>query len=82
MAADHSLNKEYLPVSGLRDYCEAGYRLLVGEDSPAIQEQKVNMANIQGSLNAFLCLHDRAIGAEIGLPSLGLTQRFSGCVTV
>ena len=41
MASDQSLNKEYLPVAGLTDFCEASTRLLLGEDSPAIQEQRV-----------------------------------------
>jgi len=41
MASDQSLNKEYLPVAGLTDFCEASTRLIIGEDSPAIQEQRV-----------------------------------------
>ncbi|XP_067951629.1 aspartate aminotransferase, cytoplasmic-like [Watersipora subatra] len=41
MASDQALNKEYLPVAGLGAFTEASVRILLGEDSTAIQEQRV-----------------------------------------
>ena len=41
MAADQTLNKEYLPVPGLPDYRSAATKLLLGADSPAIAENRV-----------------------------------------
>lgn len=45
MANDQSLNKEYLPVTGLKDFTEASIRVLLGDDSVAIQEQKVSLVS-------------------------------------
>lgn len=44
MANDQSLNKEYLPVAGLADFSQASIRLVLGEDSNAIQEQRVSLS--------------------------------------
>ena len=43
MAADQTLNKEYLPVPGLPDYRSAATKLLLGADSPAIAENRVKL---------------------------------------
>ena len=43
MAADQTLNKEYLPVPGLPDYRSAATKLLLGADSPAIAENRVRL---------------------------------------
>ena len=41
MAADMTLNHEYLPVAGSPEYRQAAARLLLGDDSPAITQNKV-----------------------------------------
>lgn len=41
MVQDETLNKEYLPVAGSPEYRTAGIKLLLGEDSPAIAQNKV-----------------------------------------
>lgn len=43
MAADQTLNHEYLPVPGLPDYRSAATKLLLGADSPAIAQNRVWM---------------------------------------
>lgn len=42
LAQNTSLNHEYLPVAGLPEYRAAASRLLLGEDSPAIVEKRVD----------------------------------------
>lgn len=42
MASDQSLNKEYLPVAGLPAYTEASVKVLLGDEGPAIQDQRVS----------------------------------------
>ncbi|CAH1785146.1 unnamed protein product [Owenia fusiformis] len=42
MAADPTLNHEYLPIAGLTDYVNASIRLLLGADSPAIAQNRVD----------------------------------------
>jgi aspartate aminotransferase len=41
MAADPTLNHEYLPISGLPDYRTAAIKLLLGSESPAIKDHRV-----------------------------------------
>lgn len=41
MAADPTLNHEYLPISGLPDYRTAAVKLLLGSESPAIKDHRV-----------------------------------------
>ena len=41
MAADLSLNKEYLPIEGLAEFRTATTLLMLGADSPAIKEDRV-----------------------------------------
>lgn len=41
MAADLTLNHEYLPVVGLESFRKASVSLLLGPDSPAILENRV-----------------------------------------
>ena len=45
MANDETLNHEYLPVMGLGDFTTAATKLLLGEDSPAILENRVSTWN-------------------------------------
>ena len=42
MAADATLNHEYLPVAGLPDFRSAAARILLGSDSAAIAENRVS----------------------------------------
>lgn len=41
LAADDTLNKEYLPVLGLEEFTQAATTMLLGEDSPAIKQNRV-----------------------------------------
>ena len=38
---DPNLNHEYLPIAGLTEFTSAAQRLILGSDSPAIQEKRV-----------------------------------------
>ncbi|KAL9029258.1 MAG: hypothetical protein Q9196_002479 [Gyalolechia fulgens] len=38
---DPNLNHEYLPIAGLAEFTSAAQKLLLGEDSPAIQDKRV-----------------------------------------
>lgn len=40
MAADHSLNHEYLPIAGLPEFTSAATKLVLGDDSPALLENR------------------------------------------
>lgn len=42
MAADHSLNHEYLPIAGLPEFTSAATKLVLGDDSPALLEHRVS----------------------------------------
>jgi len=57
MASDMSLNKEYLPVAGLPSYTEGSLRLLLGDDSSAIQEQRVCSSTLP--VEQYLMLHEQ-----------------------
>lgn len=52
MASDATLNHEYLPVPGNPDYREAGFRLLLGDDSPAVTENRVDAVQSCGGTGA------------------------------
>ena len=41
MSSDETLGHEYLAIDGLRSYTDAAARLLLGEDSAAITENRV-----------------------------------------
>lgn len=41
MSADLTLNHEYLPLSGMKAFCDASTKLLLGESSPAIIQNRV-----------------------------------------
>lgn len=43
LANDDALNKEYLPVLGLDAFSSAATRMLLGDDSPAIVENRVSL---------------------------------------
>ncbi|XP_071947669.1 aspartate aminotransferase, cytoplasmic-like [Antedon mediterranea] len=40
MAADRSLDHEYLPISGLQDFTSGAVRMILGDDSPAIVQNR------------------------------------------
>lgn len=40
MSADLTLNHEYLPLSGMKAFCDASTKLLLGESSPAISQNR------------------------------------------
>lgn len=42
-ANDVTLNKEYLPVLGIPDFTRGASTMLLGEDSPAVQDKRVKM---------------------------------------
>lgn len=42
LAADDTLNHEYLPVLGFEPFCNAARDLVLGSDSPAIKEGRVS----------------------------------------
>ena len=42
--ADQNLDKEYTQITGVSDFCEAAVRLLLGDDSPAIQNKLYGVA--------------------------------------
>ena len=42
MAGDETLNHEYLPVAGLESFRDAALKLLLGESSKAILENRVS----------------------------------------
>ena len=39
---DPKLNHEYLPIAGLADFTTAAQKLILGADSPAIKDKRVN----------------------------------------
>lgn len=41
IVADNSLNHEYLPILGLPEFRSSASKIALGEDSPAIQENRV-----------------------------------------
>lgn len=41
LANDETLNKEYLPVLGLEAFSSAATKMLLGDDSPAVVENRV-----------------------------------------
>ena len=46
MAADHTLNHEYLPVAGNPVYRSNAVKLLLGDSSPAISENRVGLFTV------------------------------------
>jgi len=44
ITADHTLDHEYLPIAGLPDFRTSAARLLLGENSKAIVENRVSLA--------------------------------------
>ncbi|XP_054546388.1 aspartate aminotransferase, cytoplasmic-like [Talpa occidentalis] len=44
IANDNSLNHEYLPILGLAEFRTCASRLALGEDSPAIKENRVSFS--------------------------------------
>jgi len=52
IAEDQTLNHEYLPVAGLPSYRSAAAKLLLGEDSPAVLEKRVDGIQAIGGTGA------------------------------
>lgn len=49
---DPDMDHEYLPIDGLPSFTEASARLVLGSDSPAISENRVNTALLYGPINS------------------------------
>ncbi len=43
MANDPALNKEYLPIDGIPEFCDLSAKLIFGANSPAIGEKRVTL---------------------------------------
>ena len=43
LRSDPKLNHEYLPIAGLADFTTAAQKLILGADSPAIKDKRVNL---------------------------------------
>lgn len=43
IANDNSLNHEYLPILGLAEFRSCASRLVLGDNSPAIRENRVSL---------------------------------------
>ncbi|MBN3295858.1 aspartate aminotransferase, cytoplasmic [Amia ocellicauda] len=52
IAADHSLNHEYLPILGLPEFRSSSSKIALGEDNPAIQENRVGGVQCLGGTGA------------------------------
>ncbi|XVF49174.1 hypothetical protein PTKIN_Ptkin03bG0247200 [Pterospermum kingtungense] len=74
---DQSRVKEYLPILGLAEFNKLSAKLILGDDSPAIQENRVATAQClsgTGSLRVgaeFLAKHYHQLTIYIPLPSWG-----------
>lgn len=54
LIANENLDKEYAPISGLPEFCQASAKLAFGDKSPVIQNQSVNrIDSISFSLKSF-----------------------------
>uniref|UniRef100_A0A8C1W594 Aspartate aminotransferase n=1 Tax=Cyprinus carpio TaxID=7962 RepID=A0A8C1W594_CYPCA len=58
IADDHSLNHEYLPILGLPEFRSSSSKIALGEDSPAIKDNRVGAVQCLGGTGAL------KIGAE------------------
>ena len=76
MATDPTQNHEYLPVAGMVDFRAAALKLLLGEDSPAIVENRVNLCLFQyisdQSMKTKLVLGPNSIMPFIYIPVYGV----------
>uniref|UniRef100_A0A4W5K0W2 Aspartate aminotransferase n=1 Tax=Hucho hucho TaxID=62062 RepID=A0A4W5K0W2_9TELE len=52
IVADNSLNHEYLPILGLPEFRSSASKIALGEDSPAIQENRVGAVQCLGGTGA------------------------------
>jgi len=52
LAADETLNHEYLPVTGLADFTDAAAKLALGEESPVILENRYGAVQSLGGTGA------------------------------
>lgn len=48
------LNHEYLPIGGLADFTSAAQRLILGEDSPAIKDNRVCRLPLEENQKIFI----------------------------
>jgi len=65
LAQNTTLNHEYLPVAGLPEFRAAASRLLLGDDSPAIKEKRVDAIQAIGGTGAV------RIGLDLFISQLG-----------
>jgi aspartate aminotransferase len=70
MAADQTLNHEYLPVAGNPVYCNAATKLLLGENSPAISQNRVASVQALGGTGAL------RVAMDFGRKQLGLENLY------
>ena len=54
LAADETVDHEYLPIDGLKSFCEASAKLILGEDSDVIKEKRVS-DSITTNLKSLFC---------------------------
>lgn len=77
MVADKTLNHEYLPIDGLRDMSQAASKLILGEDSLAVTQNRVcAVQGISGTGAGRLCFeftqrHHAVKTAYISKPTWG-----------
>lgn len=75
MAADSSLNHEYLGQLGLEDFSKAAVRMLLGDDNPAIQDGRavgVQCLSGTGSLRVgadLMCKHGKFTTIYVSTPT-------------
>jgi len=68
MAADASLNHEYLPILGLESFSVAAMKMLLGQDNPVIAEGKATSVQTLSGTGALRVAADtlrRVIGASV-----------------
>ena len=58
MSADLTLNHEYLPLSGMKAFCDASTKLLLGESSQAIIQNRVRRRHLTKRLSIIIQLRE------------------------
>lgn len=83
LAADNSLNHEYLPVLGFEPFCNAAMELLLGADHAAIKEGKafgIQMLSGTGGLRVGAEFLNRICGYKAmaaSAPTWGMSVRMN-----
>ena len=58
--ASKILNHEYLSIDGLKSFCDAASRLLLGNDSPALVENRVGLIHLAQIISSLYTMGTRA----------------------